>query len=462
MGTMWRDESVTYQVAHRSSAEIVDLLRHADAVHGLYYLLMHALFGVWEGGLITLRLPSVLATAVTAGVVGIIALRLTARPAAGLMSGLAFAVTPQVQMYAQEGRSYALVCALVALATWLLVTLTRDPSPRRWWCYGFTVLVASLLHEFAVFALLAHGITLYRSPSAPAGSRMRFTACAAGVGAALLPLVVLSMGQSGQVSWIGSPKAGEWFEIAGVAVLASACAGYLYGPGRAADVSRLALPLALLPTGALLLMGAVHEDIYVDRYVLYTSVGVALLTGTTAVRLADRARRAAAPGGRTARTLVAGLAVLASAAATLPAALQMRTPAGRKDNVTAIAREVARQAEHGDTVLFTPSRRREWMLSYPGEFSGLADIALKDTPRASGTLQGTEWSAPDIGRRLARAERVVVLSDPAGQPLDTGPGETVKRDILERDFTACRRTELRGGRVTLYTRVFCPPHTRRP
>ncbi|MFD0427933.1 hypothetical protein ACFQ60_06165 [Streptomyces zhihengii] len=56
-GTLWRDESVTYQVAHRSLPEIVDLLGGADAVHGLHYLAMHALFGVWDGGLLTLRLP---------------------------------------------------------------------------------------------------------------------------------------------------------------------------------------------------------------------------------------------------------------------------------------------------------------------------------------------------------------------------------------------------------------------
>lgn len=44
--SMWRDESVTYQVAHRSLSEIWHLLGNADAVHGLYYFFMHALFAV--------------------------------------------------------------------------------------------------------------------------------------------------------------------------------------------------------------------------------------------------------------------------------------------------------------------------------------------------------------------------------------------------------------------------------
>ena len=61
--SMWRDESVTYQVAHRPLGELWGLLGHIDAVHGLYYLLMHTVFALWDGGLVALRLPSVLATA---------------------------------------------------------------------------------------------------------------------------------------------------------------------------------------------------------------------------------------------------------------------------------------------------------------------------------------------------------------------------------------------------------------
>ncbi|MYR58532.1 hypothetical protein GTY54_20600, partial [Streptomyces sp. SID625] len=50
--SMWRDESVTHQVAHRSLGDLGRLLGHIDAVHGLYYLLMHAVFALWDGGLL--------------------------------------------------------------------------------------------------------------------------------------------------------------------------------------------------------------------------------------------------------------------------------------------------------------------------------------------------------------------------------------------------------------------------
>ncbi|TXS51939.1 hypothetical protein EAO77_22405 [Streptomyces sp. t39] len=460
---MWRDESVTYQVAHRSVPEIVDLLRHADAVHGLHYLLMHALFGVWDGGLPALRLPSAVATAVAAGLVAATGLRLSARPAVGVVSGLVFAVTPEVQMYAQEGRSYALVCALVALATWQFTGLGPDAPVARWCRYGAVVLAASLLHEFAVLALLAHGVALLLSPDATSRTRRCFAVTSGAVVVALAPLVVWSTAQSGQVSWISGPSLREWCEIAGFAALALGCRWWLTRragrAGRTATVCRLALPLALLPT-AVLLSAGVHEPVYVDRYVLYSHIGLALLVGTALVRAADAAGRVVR--GRAARAVAVGASALLCGAALLPVSVQMRTPESRKDDVTAIAEEAGRLSAGADAVLFTPARRREWTLSYPGRLRGTTDIALARSPAASGTLQGVEAAPTEIGRRLALSRVVVVLGDPAGQPPDTDPGERVKRHVLARDFVVCARTDLKGGRVTLHARTvsLCPAPAR--
>ncbi|MYS17804.1 glycosyltransferase family 39 protein, partial [Streptomyces sp. SID4982] len=130
-GSMWRDESVTYQVAHRTPGELLELLGRIDAVHGLYYLLMHGVFALWDGGLLALRLPSVLATALAAAGVGALGTRL-AGPRPGLLAGVLFALLPAIQWYAQEGRSYALVTAGVVWATYLLVRGLRSAAPG-WW-----------------------------------------------------------------------------------------------------------------------------------------------------------------------------------------------------------------------------------------------------------------------------------------------------------------------------------------
>ncbi|WP_251982997.1 glycosyltransferase family 39 protein [Streptomyces violaceusniger] len=118
-GTMWRDESATYQMARRTLPQIRDALGTVDAVHGLYYLLMHPLLALHPSE-VTMRLPSVLAAVAATALVAALGCRL-ARPRVGLWAGLLYAATPVVTHYAQEGRSYALVAAGAAWATYLLV-----------------------------------------------------------------------------------------------------------------------------------------------------------------------------------------------------------------------------------------------------------------------------------------------------------------------------------------------------
>ncbi|WP_307841620.1 glycosyltransferase family 39 protein [Streptomyces endocoffeicus] len=135
-GTMWRDESATYQMARRTLPQIRDALGTVDAVHGLYYVLMHPVLALRPSE-VTMRLPSVLAAMAATALVAALGCRL-ARPRVGLWAGLLYATTPVVTHYAQEGRSYALVAAGAAGATYLLVgaaglapraALTPAPGP---------------------------------------------------------------------------------------------------------------------------------------------------------------------------------------------------------------------------------------------------------------------------------------------------------------------------------------------
>lgn len=94
----------------------------------------------------------------------------------------------------------------------------------------------------------------------------------------------------------------------------------------------------------------------------------------------------------------------------------------------------------------------EWALSYPDDFRGLTDLALRRGPRAYNTLEGTEFSADRIRVRLRAFDRIVALTDPPGQPEDAFPEEAVKRDVLRQEFVVCRRVQVKGGQVTLYAR----------
>ncbi|WP_374775790.1 glycosyltransferase family 39 protein [Streptomyces sp. NBC_01310] len=415
-GSMWRDESVTWQVAHRPLGGIGELLGRVDAVHGLHYLLMHGVFQAWDGGLWALRLPSVAATALAAAGVAAIAHRLAGERAA-LIAGCVYAVLPPVQMYAQEGRSYALVAAAVVWATYLMLR-------ERWAAYAVVLLIGCWLHEFAVLALLAHAFTAWRSRG------WRWSAAAVLV--LLLPLAVVSARQAQQqLGWLGRPSWQDWlaYGVVGAAAL-------LLARGAAKDLVRVALPLVLLPPGLLMVISLVHPW-YVDRYVLYALAGLALLAG---------ARLAAARGWWP--WVLAGALLVPFGIWSV----WLRTPESRKDDALAVAAVVRERARPGDAVVFMPSRRREWLLSSPEVYGELHDVALDRSPAASRSLQGTELPADRIRAALLASPRVIALLDPAGQPLDPYPGEAAKREELAAGFDLCSMTEARGARIAVYAR----------
>ncbi|MCX5273704.1 hypothetical protein [Streptomyces virginiae] len=415
-GSMWRDESVTWQVAHRPLDRIVELLGQVDAVHGLHYVLMHGLFQMWEGGLWALRLPSVAATALAAAGVAAVAHRLAGEREA-LLAGCVYAVLPPVQMYAQEGRSYALVAATVVWATYLMLR-------ERWPAYTVVLLIGCWLHEFAALALLAHAFTAWRSPGWRRG--------AAVVAVLLLPLAVVSARQAEQqLGWLGRPSWQDWvaYGVVGAAAL-------LLARGAPGDLVRVALPLVLLPPGVLMVISLVNPW-YVDRYVIYALAGLALLAG---VRLA-RAR--------------GWWPWLLAGALLVPFGIWsvwLRTPESRKDDVLAVAAAVRERARPGDAVVFMPSRRREWLLSSPELYGELHDVALDRTPVASRSLQGTELPPDRIRAALPASPRVIALMDPEGQPLDPYPREAAKRAELAASFDLCSVTAVRGARVAVYAR----------
>ncbi|SFG70418.1 mannosyltransferase [Streptomyces mirabilis] len=86
---MWGDESATYQLAHRDLTQIWRTAQHVDLVHAFYYVIMHEIYGLVGGGLLTLRLPSVLAMSAAAAGVGLLGLRPTGLRA-GLLAGLVY------------------------------------------------------------------------------------------------------------------------------------------------------------------------------------------------------------------------------------------------------------------------------------------------------------------------------------------------------------------------------------
>ncbi|MFF7858658.1 hypothetical protein [Streptomyces sp. NPDC007904] len=440
--SMWGDESVTYQLAHRDLSQIWLTAQHVDLVHALYYAVMHEIFGLFGGGLLTLRLPSVLAMSAAASGVGLLGLRL-AGPRAGLLAGLVFPLLPQVQKYAQEGRSYAMVCALVAWATYALVISVPHRARWRWAVYGSTMLLACLLHEFAVLALVAHGVTLVVS-RAPRPVLRAWSATAAGVVAGLLPLAICSAGQSEQVAWIDGPVRLPGFLT--VAVVGVACALAPVGVRGPVRLSVLAVPIVVLPC-LLLLIASLVKPLFVDRYVLYSNIGIALLLGAC-MDYFHRLRQSSRNAWSAAVTVLAAVAVLA---ALVPTSLSLRTPQSRTNDATAIGAAVRKEGRPGDGLLYLSGQHRILTAATPEDTRLLTDLALAQDPVSSNTLAGVELPAQDIAARMLEYDRIVaVRATGAHSPAD--PREEAKTSTLRRHFREYGTTRVNGARVTVYVR----------
>ncbi|MGF2209688.1 glycosyltransferase family 39 protein [Streptomyces albidoflavus] len=438
--TMWGDEAVTYQLAQRELTQIWHTAQHVDLVHALHYAVMHVIFDLFGAGLLSLRLPSVLAMAAAASGVGLLGLRL-AGPRAGLLAGLVFALLPQVQKYAQEGRSYALVCALIAWASCALVASISRPGRWRWAAYGLTMLLACLLHEFAVLALAAHGVTMIVS-RIPKRVLRAWGVTAAGVVIGLLPLVVVSAGQSEQVSWIGGLVRPCPLLVA--VVVGLLCARAPLRSGGPVSVAALAVPILVLP-GALLLTASVIKPLFVDRYVLFSDIGVALLLGAWL----DHVRRLR----RYTRTVY--VAAVAALAALVPSSLSLRTPQSRSNDATAIGTAVREKGRPGDGLVYLAGRHRILAASNPEDTRHLTDLALAQDPVESHTLAGVELPARDIAARMMQFHRIVTVRVAREDSL-SDPQEKAKTATLRRHFREYATTRVNGARITVYVRDHGP------
>lgn len=448
--SMWRDEAATWQVAHRSVAEIGHLVGQVDIVHGLYYAVMHGVFALFGDSLVTLRLPSVLATAAACGLTALLGARLSHRRA-GMGAGFALAVTPAVQEYAQEGRSYALVLAFVVLATWLLVGALERPGAWRWAWYAGTVLIAALLNWFSLLALVAHGVTvvcLRLDRTRRAGWAL--AACGAVAGA--LPMILASRAQASQVAWI---RPLGWSTVLGVLItvtIAALCARLPHArvpssvrkgvPHARVSLAAVALPLCAVPQCGLVLISLV-QPLYITRYVLFAYVGLALLIGallaTIAVHLGTHAR------------VLLPVAVPLALLALLPIELGLRAVESRVDDVLTAATVVDHVRGSVDGVLYIPAARRDTALVSPHAFTGLRDLALVQGPVESGTLAGTEAGPRAVERAMLSARRIVLVTDPGPRSADSAR-DRAKQRVLDEHFVRRSDSVERGRRVSVYER----------
>ena len=120
--SFWYDEAATISASYsRSLGQLWQMLSNVDAVHGLYYLLMHGWFRIFPPTEFWSRVPSALAVGGAAAGVVVLARQFSPRTVA-LASGVFFAILPRTTWAGIEARPYAL--SMVA-AVWLTPQMDR-------------------------------------------------------------------------------------------------------------------------------------------------------------------------------------------------------------------------------------------------------------------------------------------------------------------------------------------------
>ncbi|GII53121.1 mannosyltransferase [Planotetraspora thailandica] len=461
---LWRDEAATVSAVSRSLPQLAHLLGTVDAVHGVYYGLMHVVAAVAGTGEVALRLPSVLAGALAAAGVGALG-RALGNPRAGLYGGALLAMMPVFSRYVQEARPYPLTMAVAIAATLLLLRAMRRPTWRVFLAYGLALVGLAFVNLFAVLIAAAHGVFVVWSR----GPAMRWAVSAACASAAVTPLALLAARQSEQIGWISTPDLQDagmlvvqllgdlgaatpaWAGIApvvgGLALVGLASVarvarrvpdsprdshvGSHRGPVAGALLVRLALPWLLGPPIVLLAVSWAGHPVYVFRYVLCCVPAAALLAGAG---LAALPRRAA----------LALLAVVL--AASVPGQFATRGADGRQDDPGVVMAVLASAARPGDGVLFIPGKVRKYVLVYPGVLGRLDDVSLARSPRRTGTFGGTHVGRRVMKARLADVHTLWALGN-------TGRTANWQLDALRGTFSPTGHWTTRGMYLVRYTRT---------
>jgi len=502
--SMGNDEVATRWAALLSLHDLAHLLNTVDAVHGLYYLVMHVWVAAGSSPTV-LRIPSVLAMIVAVALTAILGRRLTGSGWVALFSGLIMALTPVITYYAQTARSYAMVVACVLGATLVLLHALNAEATgaagavvaRRWIAYGALVTLGGYLNELSLLVLAAHAVTVLL---ARYGSRtvLHWAAASAAGAGLVLPLVVISIRENGAVHWITRPGLTDlrilfqdyFGATAAAAALVLACAivavlppdgwwgrrasaaagqsgtgaapGAGVAPGAGAakpespwwssggiNLPSVAAPLLVVPAALLFGESLIATPLYVDRYVLYGEAGAALLAGAGLYRIGCWLRDAT---NRRALLWVPGVVVCAFALLLQIGPQQrVRTPDSRAYDFGGPSRFVAARAHTGDGVLFFGTLYRKARLGYPEDFAKTRDFAMAVSPQQAGTFRGRNKPFALTEPLMLTYKRIWVIGK---EPSERVPPSEYRDESVELkvNFALVLRHRFRGMIVTLWQR----------
>ncbi len=422
--SMWGDEAASVMSARRPWDSLWAMSANVDAVHVVYYAMLHVWVDVFGASSFSVRLPSALAIGATAA--GVFTLcRFFVGGRIALLASIVPLLVPRIVFMSGEARSAALSAALVTWLTVLLVHLVRTRGTRAGWWVLYAGLLAISVHVFLYTALIAaaHLLTLVVM-RAPREIWWRWAVASVAAGIACLPFAMLATSQHGQIAflarrdvmdpdmlfvkqWFGSLPIALFCWAAIVFAIAWAVRSWRRRPQREDEAgTRLLVWISVLwllvPMAALLLANIVTGPLYTGRYLSFSAPAAGILIALALAQLWPR--RAA---------IVAGALALVLA---VPFAISQRTENAKFGSDWAqVSEYVGAHSRPGDGVVFDdgvrPSRKPRLALHlYPEGFRDTADLGLVRSYDTTDGLWDTVKPLAELPGVLDDHQRVWVVA----------------------------------------------------
>ena len=386
--SFWYDEAATISASYsRSLSQLWQMLGHVDAVHGLYYLLMHGWFEIFPPTEFWSRAPSALAVGGAAAGVVVLGRQFSSRTvavAAGVICGL----LPRSTWAGIEARPYALSMMAAVWLTVLLVHATRRENAWAWLSYGVLLAISVLLDVYLVLLWLAH-VAFVCTFLRRRNILVRFAITSVLAGGVLTPFMAAAVGQAHQISWIApighrtieDVVIQQYFErsppfaILSALVVVAAITLWCFTSARLEEADRQLLTLAIgwlvIPTALVVIWSAVVHPIYTPRYLCFTAPALALILGVCIGAVAVKPWAAMA------------LVCLFAVAGAPNYIWAQRNPYAKYGmDYSQVADLITAKASPGDcllvndTVTFMPAPMRPLMAARPDAYRKLIDLTL--------------------------------------------------------------------------------------
>jgi len=500
--SIWYDEAATISGATRSWASLGRMIEGVDAVHALFYGILHLWFDLVGYSPVLLRLPSAVFAGLAVALTVVLAGRFGPRWFA-VLAGAVLMVVPRFGWAGSEGRSYALTMVLALAMTLAFLAASRlgrpltspvrrpeSPPARRsgwWWVlYAVVSLLGIALFLYLALVVVAHVATMLVLALARRVDRRTvagFAIAAVCVAVVSAPFVLVVTSQSNQLSWVDPidartlrgvfltqffPKnpafaVAAWTLAAAgtVALVTAAVRARAENRGRAVVLVAVALPWLVVPVLAIVVASVVITPVYSPRYLTFCLPALALVIAAAPMLLPARRRKdgAAVPAVVAALTapVIAALAIVALLAVlSVPSYLAQRRPEAKQDaswsqaaaRVAVLGERLAAEGEHpavvfGSIAYHPGATARVVEYAYPDAFAGLDDVALVTPYRDSAGLW--EIERPVDTALLAGHDSVVLVTSGREREIQ----ETA---LLEAGFTRADHRHYTNLNVSLYTR----------